>query len=75
MIVSERKELGFNVGQVTNIIIEKNNELVDTEKTEKVKDIFKLQYLTYYRVNVEEPHERLVVVQFQRCQQYGKVEL
>ena len=71
MIVSELKELSFTLKQVTNVIIKKKYEirsdyartpqplfLVDLEKTEKVEDIFKLQYLAYYRVKVEERYKR-----------------
>ena len=85
MIVSELKELGFTVKQVTNVIIKKKGEnrsdyartplplfFVDLEKTEKVEDIFKFRFLAYCRVKVEELYKRREVGQCQQCQQYGR---
>lgn len=44
---------------------------VDLAKNKNSEDIFKLQYLLYTKINVEEPRMRTSIAQCTRCQDYG----
>lgn len=77
-IHSALKEKGFHAKTITNIV---NREKVpqplfrlelepDTGK-DKERDIYKLRYLLYRKITVEEPKKRTGPVQCIKCQEYG----
>ena len=84
MIKNELEELGYNVKNVTNVILKRKEDssseysrtplplfFIDLEKRDNIQDIFHLKYLAYCNIKIEEPYKRREIVQCQRCQQYG----
>jgi hypothetical protein len=74
-IQQELQTKGFAVRKVTNILSRNKEKLplffVDFEPGQNINDVFKIKYLLYSKIEVEEPRHTRKIVQCLRCQRYG----
>lgn len=75
IIKEEFKKLGYEVTNVVNAISRFKNPLpmffVDITKESFSEEIFKIEFLYYSHIKIEEPRKKRIIPQCMRCQQYG----